>query len=378
MNVTESTMTQQNNPLRALNAFGQSVWYDNIHRAMLGSGELARLIKEDDLRGVTSNPSIFDQAISGSQAYDEILQRELRLRPDQSSRELFFSLASDDIAAAAGLLLPVYQATGYLDGMVSLEVSPDLAYDTEATVREARSLRVRLGQPNVMIKVPATGAGLPAIEQLIAEGISINVTLLFSVERYLEVADAYLRGLERRHVRGQPLDRVASVASFFVSRLDNLLDPLLEEKRPELQGKLAIANAKVAYRRYRELYQSERFATLARAGARPQRLLWASTSTKNPVYRDVLYIEELIGPGTVNTVPPATYEAFRDHGVVEATLERDVDTAEARLASLSELGIDLAAITNRLETEGVRAFVNSFDNLLADIEAKASALTGND
>jgi transaldolase len=378
MNVTESTITQQNNPLRALNASGQSVWYDNIHRAMLGSGELARLIKEDDLRGVTSNPSIFDQAISGSREYDEILQRELRLRPGQSSRELFFSLASDDIAAAAGLLLPVYQATGYLDGMVSLEVSPDLAYDTEATIREARSLRVRLGQPNVMIKVPATGAGLPAIEQLIAEGISINVTLLFSVERYLEVADAYLRGLERRHARGQPLDRVASVASFFVSRLDNILDPLLEEKRPELQGKLAIANAKVAYRRYRELCQSERFATLARAGARPQRLLWASTSTKNPVYRDVLYIEELIGPGTVNTVPPATYEAFRDHGVVEATLERDVDTAEARLASLSELGVDLAAITNRLETEGVRAFVNSFDNLLADIEAKASALTGND
>ncbi len=370
-------MTREDNPLRALNAFGQSIWYDNIHRGMLGSGELTRLIAEDDLRGVTSNPSIFDKAIGGSREYDEALRRELRAKPNRSSRELFFSLAGEDICAAADLLLPVHEATGHLDGMVSLEVSPDLAYDTEATIQEARALHTRLGRPNVMIKVPATQAGLPAIEQLIAEGISVNVTLLFSVDRYLEVADAYLRGLERRHAQGRPLNRIASVASFFVSRLDTLLDPVLGEKRPELQGKLAIDNAKVAYRRYQELYRSERFAALAKAGARPQRLLWASTGVKNAAYRDVLYIEELIGPHTVNTVPPATYEAFRDHGAVKATLERDVGAAEARLASLPELGIDLTAVTDRLEAEGVQAFVQSFDNLLADIEAKTQELRDN-
>lgn len=364
-------MPQQNNPLRVLNASGQSIWYDNIHRSMLTSRELARLLAEDDLRGITSNPSIFDKAISGGHDYDEVLRRLLHANPTQSSRDLFYALASEDIGIAADLLLPVYVATDGVDGMVSLEVSPDLAHDTEATIREARELHAHLHRPNVMIKVPATRAGLPAIEQLIADGININVTLLFSVDRYLDVADAYLRGLERRFANDQPVQRIASVASFFVSRVDSALDPVLAEKAPGLQGKIAIANAKLAYRRFKELYAGPRFQALKAAGARPQRLLWASTSTKNPVFRDVLYVEGLIGPETVNTIPPATYAAFREHGLVAPSLEKDWDTALAQLASLPDLEIDLTAVTDRLEEEGVTAFAQSFHNLLANIEAKA-------
>ena len=367
-------MTQHHNPLRTLNAYGQSIWYDNIHRAMLSSGELERMIAEDDLRGITSNPSIFDKAITGGREYDDALRRMLRQDPNQTSRELFFALAIEDIGAAADLLQPVYVATGGVDGMVSLEVSPDLAYDTEGTIREARALHARLDRPNVMIKVPATRAGLPAVEQLTAAGINVNVTLLFALDRYREVAEAYLLGLEQRLARGQQVEMIASVASFFVSRVDAALDPLLANKRPELQGKLAIANAKLAYQAFKDLFGSGRFAALAKAGARPQRLLWASTSSKNPVYRDVLYVEELIGPQTVNTMPPATYEAFRDHGVVAATLEREMDSARAQLAALPALGIDLRAVTGRLEAEGVQAFARAFTNLLADIEAKAADL----
>jgi len=367
-------MTQRHNPLRALNVYGQSVWYDNIHRAMLSSGELGRMIAEDDLRGITSNPAIFDKAITGGREYDDALRRLLRQNPNQTCRELFFALASEDIGAAADLLRPVYVATGGVDGMVSLEVSPDLAYDTEGTIREARALHARLDRPNVMIKVPATRAGLPAIEQLTADGINVNVTLLFAVDRYREVAEAYLRGLEHRLARGQPVANIASVASFFVSRIDTALDPLLADKRPELQGKLAIANAKLAYQAFKDIFGRGRFAALAEAGARPQRLLWASTSSKNPAYRDVLYVEELIGPQTVNTVPPATYEAFRDHGVVAATLEREVASARAQLAALPALGIDLCAVTDRLEAEGVQAFAQAFTNLLTDIEAKVADL----
>jgi transaldolase len=367
-----TTLSQQENPLRCLNAAGQSVWYDHIHRAMLTTGELARLIAVDDLRGVTSNPTIFEKAISGSCDYDAALRQQLHSNPDQSSRELFFALALEDIRMTADLLLPVYQATEGVDGMVSLEVSPDLAYDTEATLREARHLNTCLGRPNVMIKVPATRAGLPAIEQLIAEGININVTLLFSVDRYQQVVEAYLGGLEQRLAKDQPIDRIASVASFFVSRLDSLLDPLLAEKCPELQGKIAIANAKLAYQRYQALFTGARFAALAAAGARPQRLLWASTGTKNPAYSDVLYVENLIGSQTVNTMPPATYEAFRDHGVVAPTLEHDWETALAQLTRLSALGIDLASATDRLEAEGVAAFARAFSQVLAAIEDKTA------
>ena len=362
------------NPLRLLSAAGQSVWYDNIQRSMLRDGTLARLIAEDDLRGITSNPTIFEKAIAGSTDYDEALRQELHRDPEQSSRELFFSLAIEDIRAAAEALRPSYEASAGVDGMVSLEVAPDLAHDLEGTVREARALFARLDLPNVMIKVPGTVTGLHAVEQLIAAGINVNVTLLFSVERYVSVAEAYLRGLERRRAQGLPLDRVTSVASFFISRIDTLLDPLLAECQPELQGQIAIANAQLAYQEYQEIFGSAHFAALRAAGARPQRLLWASTSTKNPAYPDLLYVDRLIGPDTVNTMPPATYAAFRDHGTIAPTLEQDVETALARLAALPALGIDLGAITDQLEIDGINAFIHSFDTLLAALDAKRAVL----
>lgn len=367
------------NPLRELNAAGQSVWYDNIQRAMLqraatGRSELERLIAEDDLRGVTSNPTIFEKAITGSSDYDRALGQALD-RGERNPRALFYSLATEDIRAAADQLRPVYEATGGVDGMVSLEVSPDLADDTEATVHEACELWARLDRPNAMIKVPATAAGVPAVQRLIAEGINVNVTLLFSVERYLEIVEAYIRGLEERQQRGLDLRGIASVASFFVSRVDSALDPVLANRAPELAGGVAIANARVAYRHWQARFTDGRFEALVRAGARPQRLLWASTSTKNPAYRDVLYVESLIGRDTVNTLPPATYEAFRDHGRVEATLAVDPVAAQALLARLGQLDIDLAEVTDRLEREGVAAFAKSFHTLLEAIESKASALS---
>ncbi|TCO82797.1 transaldolase [Plasticicumulans lactativorans] len=368
-------MSEHDNPLRALNASGQSVWYDNIQRSMLAAGELAALVERDDLRGVTSNPAIFEKAIGGSSDYDAAIAQALARRPQATPRELFTGLAIDDIRAAAEVLLPVYRRSGGVDGMVSLEVAPDLAHDTAATVREARELHARLDSPNVMIKVPATRAGVPAVEQLIAEGINVNVTLLFAVERYREVAEAWLRGLEQRLNRGQPVDRIASVASFFVSRVDAALDPQLAAAAPGLCGHIAIANARLAYRHFAELRAGARYAVLAAAGAQPQRLLWASTGTKNPAYSDVLYCEALIGPDTVNTMPPATYAAFRDHGVVARTLDTDLDAAAAALARLPALGIDLAAVTDRLEAEGVAAFATAFDSLLAAIAAKARAVT---
>lgn len=370
--------SSSDNPLRRLNSVGQSVWYDHIHRALLNSGELNHLIQKDGLRGVTSNPSLFDSAITGGHDYDKSLQREIDRQGgyggESSSRQLFYALAIEDICLAADVLAPVYKSTTGLDGMVSLEVSPDLAHDAQATIREAKLLHTRVNRPNLMIKVPGTQAGLLAIEKLIEEGINVNVTLLFSVDRYVQVAEAYLRGLEKRLSRGQSVDRVASVASFFVSRLDSLLDPMLVTLNPKLQGKMAIANAKLAYQRFKEIYDSSRFAKLSAAGARPQRLLWASTSSKNPAYRDVLYVEGLIGPNTVNTLPPATYLAFRDHGVVAPTLEQDVRVARNQLAMLAELGIDLDAATTRLEKEGIAAFAKSFDNLVCHIAAKARTL----
>lgn len=370
-------MSSSDNPLRRLNATGQSVWYDHIHRAMLNSGELSRFIQRDGLCGVTSNPSLFDKAITHSHDYDKSLHQQIEfqgMHREMSSRELFYGLAIEDICLAASLLEPVYEATAGLDGMVSLEVSPDLAHDAQATIDEAIQLHARVNRPNLMIKVPGTQAGLLAVEKLIAEGINVNVTLLFSVERYLQVAEAYLRGLERRLINGQSIDGIASVASFFVSRLDTYLDPILAQICPELQGKIAIANAKLAYQRFKEIVSSSRFAKLSAVGARPQRLLWASTSTKNPTYRDVYYVEALIGPSTVNTLPPATYAAFYDHGVVATTLEQGVQAALTQLAALPELGIDLDATTAHLETEGITAFANSFDNLVDHIAAKARVL----
>lgn len=362
------------NHLRQLNAAGQSVWYDNIQRSMLTSGQLERMIDEDHLRGITSNPTIFEKAISGSSDYDEALRDELARDPQQSTRSLFFKLATADIRAAATLLRPVYDATFGVDGMVSLEVSPDLAQDVEGTVREARALFAQLNMPNIMIKVPGTVAGLDAVEQLIADGINVNVTLLFSVERYIAVAAAYVRGLERRSAKNLPIGQIASVASFFVSRLDTLLDPVLAKQQPELQGQIANANAKAAYQAYQEIFNRPQFTELAKLGARPQRLLWASTSTKNPAYSDLLYVNPLIAPNTVNTMPPATYEAFRDHGVVSRTLDQGIETARAALAALPGLGIDLSAATDQLEQDGIKAFIQSFETLLAVLETKRQVL----
>lgn len=372
------------NPLLRLQELGQSVWYDNIQRSMLTNGELARMISEDGLRGMTSNPTIFEKAINGSQEYDSALISLIQGGHGGDAREIFFDLAIDDIQAAADVFRPVHEQTN-VDGMVSLEVSPDLAYDTEATIAEAHRLWARVSRPNCMIKVPATREGLPAIRTLIAEGININVTLLFSLARYREVVEAYLAGLEARLQRGLRVDQVTSVASFFVSRVDTAVDAWLEERAREaspadaetyrsLQGKIAIANAKLAYHWHLEITQSSRFARLREAGAHPQRLLWASTGTKNPHYRDVLYVESLIGPDTVNTMPPATYNAFRDHGIVAPTLMEGLSQARTDMDRLGAAGLDLAAVTDRLEQEGVQSFAASFHTLLTAIEHKVQTL----
>ncbi len=375
------------NPLVDLQNYGQSPWYDNIQRAMLRSGELERMIREDGLKGVTSNPTIFEKAINGSKDYDDALAHLLEQNPAQSSRDLFYSLAIEDIQQAADLLRPVYDKTGGCDGMISLEVSPDLAHDTASSVAEARRLAARVNRPNLMIKVPATREGLPAVSALIADGINVNVTLLFSVLRYEEVIEAYISGLEQALQNGKPLNRIASVASFFVSRVDALVDKLLDEKikaaAPEqqallekAQGKAAIANAKIAYQSYERLFSTPRFAKLREAGAHAQRLLWASTGVKNPNYSDVLYIDTLIGPDTVNTIPPATYKAFKEHGKAASTLQESVADAHASIALLAKLGIDMDAVTQQLEDEGVESFINSFKTLLGAIETKAAVMNG--
>ncbi len=369
------------NPLVQLAELGQSPWYDNIHREMLRSGALARMVQEDGLKGVTSNPTIFDKAMSSGDEYRASMKRLAEAHPEHNVRQHFYALAIEDIRAAADVLGTVYEASGGRDGMVSLEVSPHLARDTQASIAEGRQLFAEVDRPNVMIKIPATREGLPAVEQLISEGINVNVTLLFSVERYVEVVHAYLAGLRRRAEAGGRIDRVASVASFFVSRVDALLDRELEARAAELsgeqrerllglRGRLAVANAKVAYRRYQEIFEGAEFAPLAEAGAHSQRLLWASTGTKNPDYSDVLYIDSLIGADTVTTVPPGTYEAFRDHGRVAPTLTEQVDQAAGLLEQAQAAGIDLAGAMQRLEEEGVAAFSKSFDSLLEHLERK--------
>ena len=358
--------------LHELAELGQAIWLDYISRSLITSGELQELV-DQGLRGVTSNPSIFEKAIAGSADYDEDLNR--LVRAGRSVAEIYEDLAMSDIRSAADILRPVYQKSGGADGYVSLEVNPALAHDTEATIAEARRLFASLERPNVMIKVPATPAGIPAVESLIGEGININVTLIFSLEQYENVAAAYIAGLEKLALSGADLGKVASVASFFISRVDTAVDKALEEiGNAGIQGKIAICNAKIAYSRFRQIFSSERWQKLAAQTARVQRPLWASTSSKNPAYPDTLYVDNLIGPDTVNTLPPATLDDFLDHGTVAATVETDVDGARNRMAELTELGIDLDAITNKVLDEGVAAFAKSFEGLIASIAAKRRRL----
>jgi transaldolase len=358
--------------LHELAELGQAIWLDYISRSLLASGELQELV-DQGLRGVTSNPSIFEKAIAGSADYDEDLNR--LVGEGRSVEEIYEDLAMSDIRSAADILRPVYEKSEGADGYVSLEVNPALAHDTEATIAEARRLFASLERPNVMIKVPATAAGLPAIEALIGEGVNINVTLIFSLEQYEAVATAYIAGLEKLALAGGDVGKVASVASFFISRVDTAVDKTLEEiGNTEIQGKIAIDNAKIAYSRFREIFSSERWNKLATGSARVQRPLWASTSSKNPAYPDTLYVDNLIGPDTVNTLPPATLDDFLDHGTVAATVETDVAGARSRLAELAALGIDLDAITNKVLDEGVAAFAKSFEGLIASIAEKRRKL----
>jgi transaldolase / glucose-6-phosphate isomerase len=379
--------SQTKNPLQALQSHGQSVWLDSICRSLITSGELQQLIEQDGVRGVTSNLSIFEKAITGSTDYDTTL-RTIEHNQDQDVISLYESFAIADIQATADHLKPIYEQTYRRDGYVSLEVSPYLANDAQQTISEARRLWQEVDRPNLMIKVPATPTGIPAIQQLIGEGININVTLLFAQDIYEQVANAYITGLEILAAKGGDIGRMASVASFFVSRIDTAVDNQINAQLKAtidvaqrdllkgLLGKVAIANAKLTYQRYQTLYQSSRWQKLANQGAQTQRLLWASTGTKNPQYNDVLYVEELIGSDTVNTISPATLSAFRDHGRPRSSLSEGLNDAQSTLSKLQEAGISLQRITNQLLTEGMWLFIDAFDQLLNAIEDKRTDILG--
>lgn len=369
------------NPLLKLQEFGQSIWLDYTRRDMIASGELRRLIKEDGLRGMTSNPSIFEQAIVGSQIYEEDI-RTMRF-DGQSPKMIYESISQHDVQDAADEFRSVYDETNALDGYVSLEVNPHLAHDTKGTIVEARRLWRALNRPNVFIKVPATAAGLPAIQQLISEGINVNITLLFGLPRYRQVAAAYLAGLEARVAKGESVEHVASVASFFVSRIDTLVDPMLEhlitqggltaDAAKQLHGQVAIASAVAAYQIYKNIFRNESFLKLADRGARVQRLLWASTSTKNPDYSDLKYVESLIGADTVNTVTVGTLDAYRSHGEPKARLEQNIEPASRTLQRLPNIGINIDKVTQQLEDEGVEKFNRAFDKLMNALTRKSPA-----
>jgi transaldolase len=373
-------MSEKANPLRQLESFGQSVWLDYIRRDLLSSAEFRRLIDEDGLDGMTSNPTIFEKAIDGSNAYDEQLTQ--LARAGKSVEEIYEALTTDDIKVAADKLRPIYDRSNGRTGYVSYEVSPLLAHDTAGTVAAAHRYASMIDRPNLMIKVPSTPAGIPAIEQLIGEGRCINVTLMFSLKHYEDVANAYIRGLERRSKVGQALDRIASVASVFVSRVDTLVDKLLDAKlksnpneaNAALRGSAAVANAKLIYQRFLELFHGERFKGLAAKGAHVQRPLWASTGTKDPKYSDVKYVQELIGPDTVNTMPPATMDAFRDHGKPRLTVTEGVEQAREIRARFATLGIDFNEVGETLQQEGVESFSKSFEELLAAIKKRRDAI----
>lgn len=364
------------NPLVELQAYGQSFWYDNIRRKFLHDGSLQALIDNDGLRGMTSNPSIFEKAIGSSDDYDAQMREMVAAGADTLT--IYEALALADIQTACDVFANLYAATAGADGYVSLEVSPYLARDTGGTVEEARRLFTAVNRPNVMIKVPATPEGIPAIQQLIGDGINVNITLMFNMNHYEAVAEAYIKGLQQLVANGGDPQKVASVASFFVSRVDSAVDDKLkalnDPAAEALLGQAAIANCRVVYQRFKEIFHGEAFTALQQAGASRQRLLWASTSTKDPSYPDTLYIDELIGPETVNTMPPNTIDAFRDHGTLANTLDQNVDAAYAILDHLAELHINLDEITEKLQVDGVVAFAKSFDTLLAAIATKQQAL----
>lgn len=364
------------NPLTKLHDVGQCVWLDNLYRDLITTGRLKQMIV-DGVTGITSNPTIFQKAISGSTAYDESLRKMLK-KGINDPKELFLGLAIEDVSSAADVLSGSHETTKCLSGFVSIEVSPDLAYDTEATIKEARRIFTTINKKNILVKVPATKQGLPAIEELTSDGVNVNVTLLFAIERAAEVAEAYMRGIETRLKKGRPVSGIYSVASFFVSRVDTLVDKLLEkrlESAPEeekrtinsLIGKAAVANARLAYKKFKEVFSGPRFVALKEKGANEQRLLWGSTGTKNPKYSDVKYVDELIAPDTVNTMPEATLQAFEDHGKVKITIGDDLAGAGEVFRKLRIIGIDITAVTDQLEKEGVKAFSDSFFSLLEEI-----------
>jgi transaldolase/glucose-6-phosphate isomerase len=360
-----------------LQGLGQSVWLDFISRELLDSGELAKYVEMDEVRGVTSNPSIFEAAIAKTNQYTDAIGKAFG--EGRSPEEVLDALILKDICDAADVFLPLYQRTNGADGFVSVEVDPELAHDAEGTLREARRLWKAVDRPNIMIKIPATEIGLSAISGAIADGINVNVTLIFSLERYGQVMEAYLSGLEQRLENGRSVDHIASVASFFVSRIDTAVDNALLEIESQnansdvttLLGKAAIASGKLAYQKFKEVFNTKRFEKLARQGAAYQRPLWASTSTKNPEYPDTYYVDHLIGPNTVNTLPPKTFEAFKDHGTVERTIDRDLEDAYAALQKVEDLGISLTRVTDQLEREGVDKFAQSFRNLLQTVRMQS-------
>jgi transaldolase/glucose-6-phosphate isomerase len=372
------------NPLKELLKFGQSVWLDYIRRDLLTSGELKRLIAEDGLRGMTSNPTIFEKAITGGKLYDDLLN-SLKSRTDLDAKGRYEILAIRDIQDAADILRPVYESSKRRDGYVSLEVSPYLARDTKGTLAEARTLWKAVGRENVMIKIPGTTEGIPAFQQAISEGINVNVTLLFSQEVYVKVAEAYIAGLEQFAESGGDVSRMASVASFFISRIDSAVDAIIDTKLKaskdareqellkSVQGKVAIANGKQTYEKYQEIFSTPRWKALAAKGAQTQRVLWASTSTKNPAYRDVLYVEELIGPDTVDTIPPATFDAFRDHGKLRQSLTEDLASAHKTMENTAKVGISMKEVTDKLTDDGVRLFSEAFEKLLDAVEKSSKS-----
>lgn len=372
------------NPLLELKSHGQSVWYDNIDRSQLVSGQFKRLLDEDGVVGVTANPTIFEKSISAGHAYDE--QMNQLIKEGKNTNDIYEAMVIHDIRTVADFLRPIYDQTNGQDGFVSLEVSPDLAHDTQGTISEASRFWHIVDRPNLMIKIPATPAGIPAIHQSLTNGLNINITLIFSLNDYREVTEAYISALEARHAAGKDISRIASVASFFVSRVDTLVDKLLEDKvkatndPPQqqhfksLEGKAAIANARLVYQEFKRIFESPRFAALQQAGAHVQRPLWASTSTKNPAYRDVLYAEELIGPHTVDTMPLETIQNFRDHGQVRYSIEDNIPEAHALLAALEEIGIHYDQVTQQLQDEGVQKFADSFHQLFAGIASKQKTI----